>query len=94
MEQFTTDELLLLRYQRAHVEYHNAALNPANEDCQYEWEYTNAFWALYELEDPILRGLAREANAPGRRADEARQELLELSYRVKNLYLGQSHEVH
>jgi hypothetical protein len=94
MEQFTNDELLLLRYQRAHVEYHNIALNPDNEDGQYEWEYTNAFWALDELEDPILRGLAKEANAPGRRADEARQELLELSCRVKNLYPLQSREVH
>lgn len=88
------DQALLLRYQNASVDYHNAALNPDNEDFQYDWEYTNSFWALDELEDPTLRALAGEANAPGRRALEARQELLDISYRLKNLFPLESHEVH
>jgi hypothetical protein len=87
-EPLTNDEALLLRYQKAHVEYHQIALtDPDSWDTGYEWEYTHAVWALQEeLQDPILRALAQETNIPGPRFYESRNELLELSRRVRNLY--------
>jgi hypothetical protein len=72
------------------VEYYESAFSD-NEDWQYqlgcEHEYVQAELALDALEDPILRELARACNQPNqRKAEQAREELLALSRRVKNLF--------
>jgi hypothetical protein len=86
MEPLTNDERLLLRFQSALVRYRGAALMKL-EDPNYEIEFCQALMALDDLDDPILKDLADQANGANLgRSEEAQQELLALSYRVKNLF--------
>jgi hypothetical protein len=92
-DQVTFDENLLLRFQAAKVRYEGASLLQM-DDPEIEHEYHQAVLALENLEDPFLKDVAREMNAPGKRATEAEQRLLELSLKVKNLYPLISIRVH
>ena len=91
-DQVTHDENLLLKFQEAKVRYDNASLYGI-EDPEIEHEYCRAMLSLDDLEDPILKDLARDAQGAGRRAVEAQQELLALSLRVKNLFPLFSHSI-
>jgi hypothetical protein len=84
-DQVTPDESLLLDFQRARIRRDGASLLQM-DDPEIEHEYSEAILALDNLQDPILRDLAKHAQGIGKRAVEAEQELLELSLRVKNLY--------
>lgn len=93
MDFFTNDERLLLRYQAAYVRYRNAA-DMKLEDPNFEIEFGQALMALDDFDDPILKGLAVDANGANLgRSEEAQQELLALSYRVKDLFPHISREI-
>jgi hypothetical protein len=90
-EPLTNDERLLLRYQKARIEYYEATFS-GNKDWEYQLkadhEYFQAQLALLDdLEDPTLKQLARDACGPSlRRQEEASEELLALSRRIKDLF--------
>jgi hypothetical protein len=93
-DQVTPDENLLLRFQEAKVRYDNSGVYGI-EDPELEHEYCQAVLALDNLNDPILRDLARDIQGPStRRAIEAEEELFALSLRVKNLFPLASHRIH
>jgi hypothetical protein len=92
--EFTDDEMLLLMFQKAKVDYErSASVENGDPDCEFERAYHQAVLGLDNLKDPVLRELAREAQGPGKRAYEAEQKLLELSLRIKNLFPLTSHHI-
>jgi hypothetical protein len=89
----TPDEALLLEFQGAKVRYDNASLYGI-EDSELEHEYHQAVLALANIEDGVLRELANDVVAGGKRAVEAEQELFDLSLRVRNLFPLASYLIH
>jgi hypothetical protein len=89
----TPDEALLLEFQTAKVRYDNASLYGI-EDPKLEHEYHQAVLALKNIEDGVLRELANDVVAGGKRAVEDEQELFELSLRVRNLFPLASYLIH
>jgi hypothetical protein len=93
-KEFTDDEMLLLMFQKAKIEYERSALiENEDPDSEFERAYHQAVLGLDNLKDPVLRELAREAQGPGKRAYETEQELFELSLRINNLFPLNSHHV-
>jgi hypothetical protein len=90
--EFTDDEKLLLIFHKTKVEYTHSALT-GDTDCEFEHAYHQSILMLENLQDPILRDLAKEIQGPGKRSYEPEQELLALSLRVKNLFPLMSHQI-
>jgi hypothetical protein len=89
----TPDETLLLEFQATKVRYDNASLYGI-EDPKLEREYRQAVLGLGNLEDNLLKDLAHDVIAGGKRAVEAEQGLFEMSLRVRNLFPLTSYLIH